>query len=158
MTAGKIITSVREVFAVISNIIESAKNEIVWIVPPSPLVMATYYGLSDLSATFMANGGNNRGILTITPPYIELAERFIDSGETLRHVEGYSGLFFIVVDKIESLSAVVVNPEELSCDSKVITFWGNGPTYAEYLLSIFENAWTQGVDAQERIDELLRNE
>jgi hypothetical protein len=66
-------------------------------------------------------------------------------------------VFFIVGDRRESLSSVIVNPEELSCDSEVIAFWGNGPTYAEYLLSIFENVWTQGVDAQERIDELLRD-
>jgi hypothetical protein len=157
MTTGKIVTSVRETFAVASNIIESAKNEIVWIVPPAPLVMGRYYGLSDQSRAFIANGGSLRGIITITPPYIELARNLVDIGETLRHVEGYSRVFFIVGDRKESLSSVIVNPEELSCDSEVIAFWGNGPTYAEYLLSIFENVWTQGVDAQERIDELLRD-
>jgi hypothetical protein len=138
MTAGKIVTSVRESFAVASNIIESAKNEIVWIVPPAPLVMGRYFSLSDQSRAFIANGGSLRGILNITPPYIELARNLMDTGETLRHVEGYSGLFFIVGDVMETMSAVIVNPEELSCASKVIAFWGNGTTYAEYLLSIFE--------------------
>jgi hypothetical protein len=156
MTTGKIVTSVREAFAVASNIIESAKNEIVWILTPAQEVMGRYFGLSDQLGTFIANGGSVRGILTITPLYIELARQLMDGGKTLHHVEGYSGLFFIVGDGKASLSATLVTPEDLSCDTKVIAFWGKSPTYAEYLLSIFENVWTQLVDAQERIDELLR--
>jgi hypothetical protein len=132
------------------------KNEVVWIAPPSPLVMWKYYGVSDQARAFIANGGSMRGILTITPPYIELARNLMDIGATICHVEGYSRVFFIVGDRKESLSSVIVNPEALSYDGEVIAFWGNGPTYAEYLLSIFENVWTQGLDAQERIDELLQ--
>jgi len=48
-----------------------------------------------------------------------------------------------------------INIEALSLDDQVVAFWSEAPTYAEYLLSHFDQAWAQGVDAQEQIRELL---
>jgi hypothetical protein len=65
----------------------------------------------------------------------------LDFGEDVRHVEKYDGVF--------------VNTEDLSVDDTIVAFWSRDPTYAGYLLSNFEQAWAQGVDARERISELL---
>jgi hypothetical protein len=74
----------------------------------------------------------------------------------VRHVEHYDGVFFLIADKTQRISAIHINAEELSVDDTVVALWSRDPIYVEYLLSNFEQAWAQGVDSQERIDELLR--
>ena len=155
MAKGIIINSVKDALAAGLNIIESAESETAWILPPWMLVLAAQYGSPMKSKTLIQNGGRVRGIFNISSPYIELARLFLDIGEDVRHTDHYEGVFFLVGDKKQSISSMHVSTEELRCDDTIVAFWSEEPTYAEYLLSIFESAWTEGVDGQERISELL---
>jgi hypothetical protein len=64
-------------------------------------------------------------------------------------------VFFLVGDKKQSISSIHVNVEDLSLDDRIVAFWSETPTYAEYLLTHFDQAWAQGVGAQDRLNELL---
>ncbi len=80
-----------------------------------------------------------------------------DIDEDVRHVDRYEGVFFLVGDKKQSVSSMHVSSEERRCNDKIVAFWSEGPTYANYLLSIFESAWTHGQKAlmlKERISGL----
>jgi hypothetical protein len=156
MAKGTIIKSVKDALAVGSSIIESAKNEIVWLLPPAMVVFAAQYSIAKKSKNLIENGGHIRSIFQISPQYAELAQSLLDIGENIRHVDQYEGVFFLVGDKKQSISSMHVNVEALSLDDQVVAFWSEAPTYAEYLLSHFDQAWAQGVDAQERIRELLK--
>jgi len=59
-------------------------------------------------------------------------------------------------DRRESISSMSINAESLSIDTPLIVFWSDDPTYAEYLVSIFEIAWEQAIPAAQRIEELLK--
>lgn len=155
MPKGTIIGSVRDTLAVGSNIIESAKNEIVWLLPPAMVVFAAQYELPKKSKMQIANGVRIRSIFHISSPYVELARSLLDIGEDLRHIDQYEGVFFLVGDRKQSVSSMHVDIEGLSLDDKVVAFWSESSTYAEYLLSHFDQAWAQGIDAQKRIHELL---
>jgi hypothetical protein len=155
MAPGRIIDSVRDALAVSSNIIGSAEIETAWILPPWMLVLAAQYGLAKQSKKLIQNGGRVRGIFSISSPYVEVARSLLDIGEDVRHVDHYEGVFFLVGDKKQSVSSMHVSSEELRCNDEIVAFWSEDPTYAEYLLSSFESAWTEGVDAKERISELL---
>jgi hypothetical protein len=154
MVKETIIESVKDALAVGSSIIENAKNEIVWLLPPAMVVFAAQYGIPNKSKTLIENGGHIKSIFQISSQYVELARSLLDIGENLRHVDQYRGVFFLVGDKKQSISSMHVNVEELSLDDQVVAFWSEAPTYAEYLLSHFDQAWAQGVDAHERIREL----
>jgi hypothetical protein len=155
MAKGTIVTNVKDALAVGSNIIESATNEIVWLLPPEVLVFSVHYGLPEKCKMLIEKGGRVRGIFRISSPFIELARSLLDIGENLRHVDQYEGVFFLVADKKQSISSMHVDAENLTLDGEIVAFWSEDPTYAEYLLSNFEPAWERGVDAQERILELL---
>ncbi|HYC20611.1 MAG TPA: hypothetical protein VEF35_08375 [Candidatus Bathyarchaeia archaeon] len=155
MAKGTIVTNVKDALAVGSNIMESATNEIVWLLPPELLVFSVHFGLPEKSKTLIEKGGRVRGVFHISPPFIELARVLLDIGENLRNVEHYEGVFFLVADKKQSISSMHLHTEDLALDDEIVAFWSEDPNYADYLLSNFEPAWKRGVDAQERIRELL---
>jgi len=81
--------------------------------------------------------------------------QLLDIGEDVRHVDNSQEVLIFVRDKMESVSSINAVTNELLLNDQIVAFWSEGPTYAEYLLSHFDQAWAQSVDAQERIRELL---
>jgi hypothetical protein len=156
MAKGTIIKSVKDALAVGSGIIESAKNEVAWLLPPNLLAFADQFDITSKTKMLIENGGRVRGVFHISSSYVELARSRLDIGEDVRHDDQYEGVFFLVADRTQSISSIHINQEDLLVDDPVVAFWSEEPAYAEYLLSNFERAWAQGVDAQERIQELLK--
>jgi hypothetical protein len=79
----------------------------------------------------------------------------LDFGEDLRHSDQFHEIFMIVGDKQQSLSAINLGVQEYTLDTPLTAFWSESPDYAEYLLTSYENAWSDAVPAEERIRELL---
>ncbi|MCJ7762989.1 hypothetical protein MUP38_06005, partial [Candidatus Bathyarchaeota archaeon] len=89
MAKGTIIESVKDALAVGSNIIESAKSEIVWLLPLSIVIFAAQYGIPNKSKTLIEHGGHIKSIFHISSQYVELAQSLLDIGENLRHLDQY---------------------------------------------------------------------
>ena len=70
MAEETIITSVTDALAVCSNIIESAKNEVVYISSPSLLLLASQFALRENIKTLIQKGGRIRGIADFSYQYI----------------------------------------------------------------------------------------
>ncbi|MGB8311367.1 MAG: hypothetical protein WCE81_05845 [Halobacteriota archaeon] len=156
MADGTIITSVTDALAVCSNIIESANNEVVYISPPSLLVLASQFGLREKTKMLIQKAGSVRSIADFSYPYIDEMRGLLDIGEGVRHVSQYQGIFMLVGDRRESISSMSIDVKSLSIDTPVVALWSDDPTYAEYLMSTFETAWGQAVPAVQRIEELLK--
>jgi len=158
MTDGKIITNVTDALAICSNIIESANNEVIYITPPSVLVLASYFGLAESAKLFIQKGGRVRGVVDFSYSFIKEIQSWLDIGEDVRHFPQYQGMFMLIGDGRESISSISVDVEHLSIDTSVAALWNwkDDPTYAEYLMSIFETTWEQAVPAAQRIAELLQ--
>jgi len=156
MAKETIITSVTDTLAVCSNIIESANNEVVYISPPSLLVLAYQCSIREKTKMLIQNAGNVRGIADFSSPYIKEVRDRLDTGEDVRHFPQYQGIFMLVGDGQESISSMSIDAESLSIDTPIVALWSDDPTYIEYLLSTFEMAWEQSIPAAERIEELLK--
>jgi beta-lactamase superfamily II metal-dependent hydrolase len=65
-----------------SNLIENAKNEIVWLLPPAMVVFAAQFDIANKSKTLVENGGQIRSIFHISSQYVELAQSLLDIGKT----------------------------------------------------------------------------
>jgi hypothetical protein len=122
MANGTIIGSVKDALAVGSTIIESAQSEIVWLLPPSMVIFAAQYGISNKSKTLIEHGGHIKSIFHISSQYVELAQSLLDIGENLRHLDQYEGVFFLVGDKKQSINSIHVNIEDLSLDDRIVAF------------------------------------
>ncbi|MGZ4932690.1 MAG: hypothetical protein ACXV49_05570 [Halobacteriota archaeon] len=66
MATGTIVTTVEDAIAVAFQILESAKNEIVWLIPPSLLSLSSTYDITDKVKVFIQNGG---GFSEVSQPY-----------------------------------------------------------------------------------------
>jgi hypothetical protein len=156
MANETIITSVTDVLAISSSIIESANSEIVYLSPPSLLILASQFSLSEKTRRLIQRGGGARGIADFSYPYIKEIQGSLDNGEDMRYFPQYQGTFMLVGDGQESISSMNVDAESLSIDTPVVALWSDNPTYAEYLVSTFELTWEQSVPAAHRIEELLK--
>jgi hypothetical protein len=156
MAIKSVITSVTDALAVCSSIIESANNEVVYISPPSLLVLASEFGLGEKTKMLIQKGGRVRGIADFSYQYIKEIREWLDSGIDMRHYPQYLGIFMLVGDKKESISSMSINVKRLSIDAPIVALWSDDPTYAEYLMSTFETAWERAVPAAQRIEELLK--
>jgi hypothetical protein len=150
--AGKVVVeSVTDALAVASHIVESATNEIVWLLPPEMLIFSAQFGIAEKCKTLIENGGRVRGITQITDTYHDIIQQRVDYGEEIRHVDRYQGSFMLVGDKKESISSIYLDLEELSLDDALRAFWTDNEAYADYLLSTFEFEWNSAVDANKKL-------
>jgi len=156
MADGTIITSVTDALAICSNVIEAANNEIIYISPPSLLVLGSQLNLRETIKMFIQRGASARGVADFSYQYIEEMREILDIGTDLRHVSQYQGIFMLVADRRESISSMSIDVERLSIDTPVIALRSDDPTYAEYLMATFETAWEQSIPAAERIEALLK--
>jgi hypothetical protein len=155
MPSGTVINSVKDVIAVVLNIFESTKHEIVFITPVSVMNLAGNYETMQSAERFLKNGGTVRGIVPILLENVERVRKRLDFGEDLRHSDQFHEIFMLVGDKQQSISAINLGVQEYTLDVLVTAFWSESPSYAEYLLTSFEKAWSEAVPAEERIKELL---
>ena len=98
-----------------------------------------------------------RGIVDFSYPYIDVVRKLLDTGQDVRHIDNYHGIFMVIADA-KSTSSMSIITESLSTDSHIVAFWSNNPSYTEYLLSVFERVWGQAISATQRIEELLKEE
>ena len=159
MVHKTILENVKDIIAASLTVVESAKNEIIWLLPPQMLVFAGQFGLTNKSKVLIEKGGRVRGITQISETDLRVVRELLDIGEDVRHVDEYQGEFMVVVDKTECISSIPqqsVNIGDLSLDDRVVGFWTDEPTYTEYLITTFEAAWKEAIDAKKRIEELLQ--
>ena len=154
MTERTTITSVTDALAICSNIIESAANEVVYISPLSLLLLASQSGLVERFKLFIQKGGRVRGITDFSHQHVKETQKSLDNGVDVRHFPQYQGIFMLVGDGRESVSSMSVDAKSLSVDTPVVALWSDDPTYAEYLMAIFETTWEQAIPVAERIENL----
>jgi hypothetical protein len=154
MDSGTIITSVKDAIAVAIGIIESAEKEVLWLVPAPLLVLAARYEINEKLKLLMQKGGRVRGITAISSPHIEGVRELLESGQEVRIMQNYSGIFMLVGDKSQSISSMNVVKEDLSLDDRIAAFWTDNREYAAYLLSAFDTVWAGSTDAQEELSNL----
>ncbi len=155
MPARIVINGVEDFIAMSLQILETAQHEVLFLYPPSLLSIAGTRDTVEHVKRFIERGGVVRGITTVSPANIEETRMRLDVGEDLRHSDAVHELFMFVGDRQHSVSATNVGVEEFALDTPITAFWSDDPTYAEYLLASFENAWANAITAQERIQELL---
>ncbi len=122
---------------------------------PSLLALSLDRNILGLAKQFTEEGGVIRGITTVMPTNRDTVRAELDIGEDVRHTDSLSSeIFMYIGDRQHSLSSINVGVNEYTHDTALTYFKSSDPTYAEYLLTAFESAWSQAVPAEERIQAL----
>ncbi|MGZ4852285.1 MAG: hypothetical protein ACXV3D_03735 [Halobacteriota archaeon] len=156
MPSGIVINAVEDIVAAILGVFDSSQREMAFLSSPSFLSLAGTLDTFQHAKQFIRNGGAIRGITSVSHANIDDARTRLAIREDLRHSDSLSEIFMLVGDKQHSISSINLGVREYTLDTPVVAFWSESPTYAAYLLASFENAWSQAVSAEERIQELLK--
>jgi sugar-specific transcriptional regulator TrmB len=151
----KIIKSIKELIAVTIPLLESMKDEWLIVCPAIATVVADLFGVNEAAHGFIKRGGKVRIIVDISHQIIEQARSLIAIGEDVRHIDEH-GIMFVVFDRKISMSVINVQVKRISLNEPISLLWTNDPVYAHYLTSTFEMLWNQAIDAEERIQQLLK--
>ncbi len=154
MPAGIVINSVEDFIAMSLQILDTAEREALFLYPPSLLSLAGTCDTVEHVKRFVERGGVVRGITTVSPANIEETRMRLDAGEDLRHSNTAHEVFMFVGDRQHSVSVTNVGVEEFTLDTPITAFWSDDPTYAAYLLVLFETAWKNAIPADQRLHEL----
>lgn len=155
MEPRTVINSVQDALAVGSVILESAREELIWLVPPSINSLSRLYDFVEKAKAFIQRGGVSRGIVQISHANLEEVQMSVQNGEDIRHSDETHELFMYVGDRQRSISGINTGVDEYTLETPVTAFWSEDPAYAEYLLASFESAWSEAIPAEERIQKLL---
>ncbi|MGZ4936675.1 MAG: hypothetical protein ACXV4C_09040 [Halobacteriota archaeon] len=158
MTTGIIIRSAQDTLAMALQILEAAKDEIIWHVPVALFSLSVSYGYVEKTRAFIQQGGMTRGIVPISPANVREVEVCLECGEDVRHSDEESELFMFVGDRQQGVSSMNTGAGEYTLATPVIVFWSEDPVYVGYLLDTFERAWSRSIPAAERIRSLSEEE
>lgn len=154
VTTFKMMKSNKELVAAAIPLIESMKEEWLIAVPGLATVVASLFGINDAAAEFIQRGGRVRTIVDISYPIIDNVRELLQIGEEVRHIDRH-GVLFVVFDRKQSFTAINA-AESAALSAPAAVLWTDDPTYAEYLASTWEMLWQRGIDAEERIQQLLK--
>jgi sugar-specific transcriptional regulator TrmB len=155
VTTFKILKSLKELFAAVIPLIDSMQEEWLVAVPAPAATLASLFGINDAASEFIKRGGKVRVIVDISYPIIDAVREMIGIGEQVRHIDEH-GITFVVFDRKITMSAINAEISRFSLSQPIAALWTDDPTYAQYLASTFEMLWSQAVDAEERIEQLLK--
>jgi len=151
----KMLKTVGELVAAISQLINSAETSVVFVAHPQ-FSLITMGGFMDHLKYAVGRGVHVRGVLDISPQNLSVGCEFLEGGIELRHANPYRGITLVVADGKRSISLVhAALKAALSLDENVAALWSESVAQTEFLVSAFKIAWEQACGAEERIDELL---
>jgi len=153
VTTFKIIKSIKELVAAAIPLVDLMQEEWLVATPGLATVVASLFGVNDAAAAFIRRGGKVRTIVDISYPVIDNVRELLNIGEEVRHIDQH-GVMFVVFDRKHSMTAIH-NPTHVSLSAPMTALWTDDPDYATYLASTFEMLWDRGIDAEERIQQLL---
>ena len=110
----KIIKSIKEFLAVTIPLLNTLNEEWLFVVPKEMVAFASLYGISEASKKFIERGGTAKCIIDVSHSMIELTRELLDSGYDVRHYDEYHGIYFVLGDRKQCMSALNVNIGSLS--------------------------------------------
>ena len=156
--AFKMLKTVGELVAAISQLINSAETSLVFVAHPR-FNLITMGGFLDYLKFAVGRDVRVRSVLDISLQNLSAGRAYLDAGIELRHANQYRGMTLAVADGKRSISLIhAAFKATLSLDENVAALWSDGVAQAEFLMSAFEMVWEQASGAEQRINELLREE
>ena len=154
--AFKMLKTVGELVAAISQLINSAETSVVFVAHPK-FNFITMGGFLDHLKCAVGREVRVRGVIDISLQNLSAGREYLEGGIELRHTNTSRGMTLLVADGKRSISLIhAALKAALSLDESVAALRSDSVAQAEFLASAFEMAWEQASGAEERIDELLK--
>lgn len=150
----KILKSVKEVVTVAKPLIDSLQEELLLAIPAPAATIATRLDIKGAASEFVTSGGKVRILTDISYSNVDTMRELMESGGEMRHFNQHQ-MPFVVFDRKVAMSGINVEFAHFSLSQPIAALWTDDPAYAQYLAATFEILWNQGIDAEDRIQQLL---
>jgi hypothetical protein len=150
----KLLKSVKELVNVAKPLIDSLQEELLLAVPAPAAIIATRLGIKGTASEFVTRGGKVRVLTDISYSTIDSMHELMESGGEVRHLNQHK-MPFVVFDRKIAMSGIDVEFAHSSLSQPIAALYTDDPTFAQYLASTFEILWNQGINAEDRIQQLL---
>jgi len=152
----KIIKSIKELVGIANPLTAACENEVILVSPEEVIAVASLFGILDEIKKLIERGASFRMLTDVSYSAIEFVKEALDIGEEVRHLDGYRGVYFAVLDRKTCLHGINLDIKHLSLTQPIAMLYTDDPTYAQYLIETFERLWEQSVPAAHRIEELQK--
>jgi sugar-specific transcriptional regulator TrmB len=150
----KILKSIKEVVTVAKPLIDSLQEELLLAVPVPAATIATRLGINGAASEFVTRGGKVRILTDISYSNVDSMRELMESGGEVRHFNQHE-MPFVVFDRKIAMSGIDIEIAHFSLSQPIAALWTDDPAYAQYLAATFEILWNQGINAEDRIQQLL---
>jgi sugar-specific transcriptional regulator TrmB len=154
----KILKNAKETMAMCITLVNSSQEEYLVCVNELTAIFADLFGINEAGKAFVDRGGKVRAIYPITKRSIELTQHLLKIHYDIRHFDQYSGIMFNVFDRKNCMFAINADLKRLSLDESMSALLTDDATYAKYLISTFDLLWEPAIPAEQRIEELLKED
>jgi sugar-specific transcriptional regulator TrmB len=151
----KIIKSIKELVSIAAPIAAATKNEVLLLTPQELITVGSLFMLDEIKKIIEC-GASFRTLTDVSYAGIESVKEALDVGEEVRHLDGYQGVYFGVMDRKICLHGINMDIQRLSLAQPIAILYTDDPLYAQYLTATFEMLWQQSVPAEQRIEELKK--
>ena len=152
----KIIKNVKELVGISVPAAAACDNEVILVSPEEVIAVASLFGILDEVQRLIERGASFRMLTDVSYSAIEFIKEALSIGEEVRHLDGYQGVYFAVLDKKICFHGINLDIKHISLTQPIAMLYTDDPTYAEYLTATFEMLWQQAIPAERRIEELQK--
>ncbi|MDD1725589.1 MAG: phospholipase D family protein [Euryarchaeota archaeon] len=150
----KILKSVKEVVNVAKPLIGALQEELLLALPTPAATLAMRLGINATASEFVTRGGKVRVLTDISYSNVDSVRELIDNGGEVRHFNQHK-MPFVVFDRKIAMSGIDVEIAHFSLNQSIAALWTDDPAYAQYLTATFGILWNQGINAEDRVQQLL---
>ena len=152
----KIIKNVKELVGISVPAAAACENQVILVSPEEVIAVASLFGILDEVKKRIERGVSFRMLTDVSYSAIEFIKEALSIGEEVRHLDGYQGVYFAVLDGKMCLHGINLDIKHISLTQPIAMLYTDDPTYAEYLNATFEMLWQQAIPAEQRIEELQK--
>lgn len=149
----KIVQERTQIYSIISQMINSARSDILFYADKENLVRMYYAGVSDKLVEAQRRGIKIIGLMEIEQTTIEFVENYTKYAD-VRHVKIPGISIFLVIDNSELLQSATTKETEGFGGEANVALWTNAKNFVGGIKGLLKESWDNAIDAKTKINAL----
>ncbi|MGZ4922418.1 MAG: TrmB family transcriptional regulator [Halobacteriota archaeon] len=152
----KVIKGRSNTLAVMEQLVTTAETRIMFIASLTGLSILSTNGILEHCINAVDRGVCVKLVTEVLSKNVRSVREALAGGIEVRHYDDYAGMRYLVADSRESLTTITFDALRYGKDAADTAFWTNSPEYAQSLEASFALQWDSGVEATQRVEDVLK--
>ncbi|MGZ4863871.1 MAG: TrmB family transcriptional regulator [Halobacteriota archaeon] len=152
----KVIKGRSNTLAIMEQLVTTAETRIMFISSLTGLSILSTNGILEHCINAVDRGVCVKLVTEVLSKNVRSVREALAGGIEVRHYDDYAGMRYLVADSRESLTTITFDALRYGKDAADTAFWTNSPEYAQSLEASFALQWDSGVEATQRVEDVLK--